>query len=91
MLKRMLSVAAIAVVVSACCSNEKEIKINELNPEADAVELSVNAVDVIEAQSYEEFVVARQRLEQYEAAFRTQVGGDAYVIFLEECNYILNE
>lgn len=80
-----------AVVVSACCSNEKEIKINELNPEAEAVELSVNAVDVIEAQSYEEFVVARQRLEQYEEAFRTQVGGDAYVIFLEECNYILNE
>lgn len=80
-----------AVVVSACCSNEKEIKINELNPEAEAVELSVNAVDVIEAQSYEEFVAARQRLEQYEEAFRTQVGGDAYVIFLEECNYILNE
>lgn len=80
-----------AVVVSACCSNEKEIKINELNPEAEAVELSVNAVDVIEAQSYEEFVAARLRLEQYEEAFRTQVGGDAYVIFLEECNYILNE
>ncbi len=91
MLKRILSAAAIAIMLSACCSDSKEIKINELNPEAAAYELSMCATDVIEAQNYEEFTAARQRLEQYEEAFRTQVGGDAYVIFLEECNYILNE
>jgi hypothetical protein len=46
---------------------------------------------VKDATTYEEFRAAADELEAYEEAFRTQIGGESYTIFLEECNAILNE
>lgn len=51
-------------------------------------ELSQN---IVEANTYEEFKAARTALTDYEDAFRTQIGGEEYQIFLEECNMMLNE
>ena len=49
------------------------------------------ATRVMEADNHASFIEARAELEAYEEAFRTQIGGEEYEIFLEECNYILNE
>ena len=49
------------------------------------------ATRISEAQNYEEFKAAYDEIKAYEEAFRTQIGGDSYYIFLEESNYILNE
>ena len=62
------------------------------NPENEAYNISGElAYKVVEAQSYEEFKRARVELEKYEEAFRNQIGGEAYLIYLEECNYIFEE
>ena len=49
------------------------------------------ATRVKEATTHDEFRAAADELEAYEEAFRTQIGGESYTIFLEECNAILNE
>jgi hypothetical protein len=72
--------------------NGEQVVINDQNPVNEAYEKSGElACKAIEATSYEEFKRARVELEKYEEAFRTQVGGEAYLIYLEECNYIFEE
>lgn len=68
------------------------IIINEQNHLNEAYNLSADlAMRVKDATTYEEFRAAADELEAYEEAFRTQIGGESYTIFLEECNAILNE
>ena len=84
----MLS-AAVAVV--GCADSGDKVVLSDQNTENQAYEISALAYKVVEAKSYEEFKAAREELEKYEEAFRTQIGGDAYLIYLEECNYIFEE
>jgi hypothetical protein len=91
-MKRCFTLLAVAVAAVSCSSNKSEIVIKEEEAIAASSEKSVElATKVIEAKSYEEFQAARQEIEAYEEAFRTQIGGESYLIFLEECNAILNE
>ena len=82
-----------AVALMACGAEKKsEIIINEQNHLNEAYNLSADlAMRVKDATTYEEFRAAADELEAYEEAFRTQIGGESYIIFLEECNAILNE
>ena len=76
-----------------CCNNGNGgVAIDEQNHENEAYNLSYDlAMKVCEAQSLEEFSAARAELEAYSKAFRTQIGGESYTIFLEECGAILGE
>ena len=80
-------------VLTACCNNGNGgVAIDEQNHENEAYNLSYDlAMKVCEAQSLEEFSAARAELEAYSEAFRTQIGGESYTIFLEECGAILGE
>ena len=81
-----------ALVLMACGGGKSEIKIDEQNHLNEAYNLSYElATAVKEATSYEEFRAAADKLKAYEEAFRTQIGGESYLIFLEECNAILND
>ena len=80
-----------AVAVVGCAGNDDKVVLSDQNTENKAYEISALAYKVVEAKSYEEFKAARAELEKYEEAFRTQIGGDAYLIYLEECNYIFEE
>ena len=48
------------------------------------------ATRIVEAKDYETFSAARAEFEAFEEAFREQIGGDEYLIFLEESALILN-
>ncbi|MBO7185720.1 MAG: hypothetical protein J6V59_02350 [Alistipes sp.] len=90
-MKRLFTMLVAATALGACCNNEG-IVIDELRHESEAYERSAElASKVREAATYEEFKAAYAEIMAYEEAFRTQVGGDTYLIFLEECNYFLNE
>jgi hypothetical protein len=81
-----------ALAFMACGGGKSEIKIDEQNHLNEAYNLSYElATAVKEATSYEEFRAAAYKLKAYEEAFRTQIGGESYLIFLEECNAILND
>ena len=81
-----------ALALMACGGGKSEIKIDEQNHLNEAYNLSYGlATAVKEATSYEEFRAASDKLKAYEEAFRTQIGGESYLIFLEECNAILND
>jgi hypothetical protein len=80
-----------AVAVVGCADSGDKVVLSDQNTENQAYEISALAYKVVEAKSYEEFKAAREELEKYEEAFRTQIGGDAYLIYLEECNYIFEE
>jgi hypothetical protein len=81
-----------AVAMVGCADKGSQVVISDQNPENEAYNLSGElAYKAIEAQSYEEFKSARAELEKYEEAFRDQIGGEAYLIYLEECNYIFEE
>jgi hypothetical protein len=80
-----------AVAVVGCADSGDKVVLSDQNTENQAYEISALAYKVVEAKSYEEFKAAREELEKYEEAFRTQIGGDAYLIYLEECNYIFKE
>ena len=80
-----------AVAVVGCAGNDDKVVLSDQNTENQAYEISALAYKVVEAKSYEEFKAAREELEKYEEAFRTQIGGDAYLIYLEECNYIFED
>ena len=88
---KRLTIIALCVAAVAC-NNNKAITIDEQSAMNAAYDLSYElATRVMEADSYASFIEARAELEAYEEAFRTQIGGEEYKIFLEECNYILNE
>lgn len=76
----------------ACGADNNSIIIDEQNHLNEAYNISFDlATRVKEATSYEEFRAAADELEAHREAFRTQIGGESYLIFLEECNIILNE
>ena len=83
--------AAVAVVGGAD-KDQKQIVISDQNAENIAYDMSYElATKAVEAENYEEFKRARVELEGYEEAFRDQIGGEAYLLYLEECNAILGE
>jgi hypothetical protein len=90
---KKIMILGCAVALMACGAEKKsEIIINEQNHLNEAYNLSADlAMRVKDATTYEEFRAAADELEAYEEAFRTQIGGESYIIFLEECNAILNE
>ena len=91
-MKRMFVMLLAAVAMISCADKGSEIKISDQSPVNEAYNLSGKlAYKVVDAQNYEEFAKARAEIERYEEAFSTQVGGEAYLIFLEECNYIFEE
>ena len=76
----------------ACGADNNSIIIDEQNHLTEAYNISYDlATRVKDAKSYEEFRAAADELEAHREAFRTQIGGESYLIFLEECNIILNE
>jgi hypothetical protein len=91
-MKRLIITLCAAAAMVGCAGKGEQVVINDQNPVNEAYEKSGElAYKAIEATSYEEFKRARVELEKYEEAFRTQVGGEAYLIYLEECNYIFEE
>lgn len=83
---------AVVAVVGCADNGQKQIVISDQNAENIAYDMSYElATKAIEAQNYEEFKRARVELEGYEEAFRDQIGGEAYLLYLEECNAILGE
>ena len=91
-MKRLFIMLLAAAALVGCADKSAQIELSDQNPVNEAYAKSGElAYKVIEAQNYEEFVRARAEIERYEEAFRTQVGGEAYLIFLEECNYIFEE
>ena len=97
-MKRFIVALAAMAALTACCDKEYcnngngGVVIDEQNHENEAYNLSYDlAMKVCEAQSLEEFSAARAELEAYSEAFRTQIGGESYTIFLEECGAILGE
>lgn len=81
-----------ALAFVACGADNNSIIIDEQNHLNEAYNISYDlATRVKEATSYEEFRAAADELEAHREAFRTQIGGESYLIFLEECNIILNE
>ena len=90
---KKIMILGCAVALMACGAEKKsEIIINEQNHLNEAYNLSADlAMRVKDATTYEEFRAAADELEAYEEAFRTQIGGESYLIFIEECNTILNE
>lgn len=90
-MKRLFTMLFAAVAVVGCADSGDKVVLSDQNTENQAYEISALAYKVVEAKNYEEFKAAREELEKYEEAFRTQIGGDAYLIYLEECNYIFEE
>ena len=91
-MKRLIITLFAAAAMVGCADKGEQVVINDQNPVNEAYEKSGElACKAIEATTYEEFKSARAELEKYEEAFRTQIGGEAYLIYLEECNYIFDE
>ncbi len=91
-MKRLLITGLAVVSLVGCADEAPKIKINELNPTNEAYIMSDSLTQgIVEASNYEEFNKARKSIEEYEEAMRTQIGGEAYLIFLEECNYFMEE
>ncbi len=89
MRKFITSLATLCLLVG-CAGDKGKIEIKESDAPMLAVEKSAElATKVMEAKSYEEFCAARQELEAYEEAFRTQIGGEDYEYFMTTCNEIL--
>ncbi len=91
-MKRLFIMLFTAAAMVGCADKGSQIVISDQNPENEAYNISGElAYKAIEAQNYEEFKSARVELERYEEAFRDQIGGEAYLLYLEECNAILSE
>ena len=91
-MKRCFTLLAVAFAAVSCSSNKSEIVIKEEEAIEASSEKSVElATKVIEAKSYEEFQAARQEIEAYEEAFRTQIGGEDYEYFVQTCNEIIGQ
>lgn len=90
-MKRLFIILFAAVGVCSCADGGTQVTLSDQNTINEAYTKSELAYDVITADSYDAFIKARAEVEKYEEAFRTQVGGEAYLIYLEECNYIFDE
>jgi hypothetical protein len=92
MMKRFFALLIVAASLVSCADDKSKVVINDMNPTNDAYNMSYDvATAVVEAKNYDEFKKARKNAEIHEEAFRTQAGGEAYLIFLEECNYMFQE
>ena len=90
-MKRCIMLLGLVCLLGSC-AEEGKIVIKEEEAIAASSEKSVElATKVIEAKSYEEFQAARQEIETYEEAFRTQIGGEDYDYFVETCNSTLGQ
>lgn len=84
--------AAAAAVVGCAEKKQQEIVIDDQNAELVADTMSYKlAYRALDAKNHEEFKAVRVELEQYEEAFRDQIGGEAYLLYLEQANDILSE
>ncbi|MBO7314591.1 MAG: hypothetical protein J6U49_02885 [Alistipes sp.] len=91
-MKKIVVLCVAAVALASCGGNAEGVTIDEQNAMNEAYDLSLElATAVVEAESYEAFKSAREALENHEEAFRGQIGGEEYLIFLEEANAVLNE
>ena len=92
-MKRVFIMLVAAAAVVGCAEQSKQqIVISDQYPDDVAFDMSYElATKAVEAENYEQFKKARVELEMYEEAFRDQIGGDAYLLYLEECNAILGE
>lgn len=91
-MKKIVVLCVAAVAFASCGGNAEGVTIDEQNAMNVAYDLSLElATAVVEAESYEAFKSAREALENHEEAFREQIGGEEYLIFLEEANAVLNE
>lgn len=91
-MKKIVVLCVAAVALASCGGNAEGVIIDEQNAMNAAYDLSLElATAVVEAESYEAFKSAREALENHEEAFREQIGGEEYLIFLEEANAVLNE
>ena len=90
-MKRKISIFALAALATACNSGQG-VTIDEQQAFGEAYDKSMEwATAVVEAKDYASCCEARATLEAYERAFREQIGGEEYLIFVEECNTILNQ
>ncbi|MBQ8494036.1 MAG: hypothetical protein IJ464_07155 [Alistipes sp.] len=90
-MKKLMMMVVATAMFGACCNGDAGVVINEQDHENIAYNKSYELSErVVNAKSYEEYKVAADELRAYEEAFRTQIGGDSYLIFLEESNAILN-
>ena len=84
--------AAAAAVVGCAEKKQQEIVIDDQNAELVADTMSYKLANrALDAKNHEEFKAVRVELEQYEEAFRDQIGGEAYLLYLEQANSILSE
>lgn len=91
-MRQRVLLLGVAALFCACANDKSDITIDEQNAMSIAYDKSYElSQNILEATSYEEFKTARAALDDYEDAFRTQIGGEEYQIFLEECNMMLNE
>ena len=89
-MKKLFTTLALSCLLAGCADSKCKIEIKEEDAFNLAYEKSRElATSVIEAKSYEEFCEARTALEAYEEAFRTQIGGEEYEIFVTTSNEIL--
>lgn len=90
-MRRIVVMLGAVVALAACSGSGSEIVISEQNAMNWAYEKSAElATRIVEAKDYETFSAARTEFEAFEEAFREQIGGDEYLIFLEESALILN-
>ena len=92
-MKRVMIIIVAAITSVACCNRGGEgVVINEQDHENIAYDKSHELAErVVGAATYEEYQSAAEELRAYEEAFRTQIGGTSYLIFLEESNAVLNQ
>ena len=91
-MKKSIILATTIALLSCSGETMSEIIIDEQNHQNAAYDLSYELASAVkEATTYEEFRSAADNLKAYQEAFRTQIGGESYLIFIEECNTILNE
>ena len=89
---KRLFIPLFAAVAMVGCAEGSNIVINDQNPTNEAYVMSDSlGLAVVEAQNYEQFKQARKNVEAYEEAFRTQIGGEAYLVYLEGCNYYFEQ
>lgn len=92
MRRLIIAIAAFVTLVSCGGNANGDIVISEQNHENEAYDRSYElATRVVEATTYEEYQAAAEELRAYREAFRTQIGGQSYTIFLEESNLILGD
>ena len=85
-MKRKISILALAALATAC-NGGQGVTIDEQQAFGEAYDKSMElATAVVEAKDYASFCEARATLEACE-----QIGGEEYLIFVEECNTILNQ